>query len=124
MSEFDALLKRSFAEAHEPADDGFSVQVERAVARQEAVNRLRNGVQTAGLAIAGAAVLYGLYGMVLSFTPDIMTSVGFGVARARAVIGGGPAEDLMRSVTAMLPQIMLVVAALTGGAVAYRATQD
>ena len=26
MTDFDALLKRSFAEAHEPVDDGFTVK--------------------------------------------------------------------------------------------------
>ena len=33
MTDFDALLKRSFAEAHEPADDGFAVNVAHAVAQ-------------------------------------------------------------------------------------------
>ena len=92
MSDFDALLKRSFAEAHEPADDGFSVRVSHVVARNERGVEIRNAVQTSAFAIAGAVVLYAFYGMALQFGPDFLASVGFGVARARSTVGE-PAID-------------------------------
>ena len=53
MTDFDALLKRSFAEAHEPLDDGFSVNVGHAVAQREAGHavRLRHVERHAGTII-------------------------------------------------------------------------
>ena len=42
MSDFDAMLKRSFAEAHEPVDDGFTVSVTHAVAGSERGDYLRS----------------------------------------------------------------------------------
>ena len=124
MSDFDALLKRSFAEAHdEPADDGFSVQVTHAVARGERAARLRNAFQTGAWAIAGGAVLFGLYGMTMNFAPGVLTSLGFGMSRAHEVLSG-PGANMMQTVSAGLLQIMLVTGALAGGVVAYRATQE
>ena len=123
MTEFDTLLKRGFAEAHEPADDGFSGNVAHGVARHENAAKIRNAAQTGAWAIAGAAVLYGLYGMVMTFAPDILASVGFGVVRAQAAING-PGADMMRSLSAGLTQILLITGAIAGGLVAYRATQE
>jgi hypothetical protein len=123
MSDFDALLKRSFAEAHEPADEGFSVNVGHAVARGERVARIRNGVQTGAWAIAGGAVLFGLYGMTMSFAPDVLASLGFGMSRAHEAITG-PGANVMQTLSAGMTQILLVTGAIAGGLVAYRATQD
>jgi len=123
MSDFDTLLKRSFAEAHEPADDGFAAHVSHVVARNERGAQVRNAVQSCAFAVAGAVVLYAFYGMALQFGPDFLASVGFGVARARSTVGE-PAMDMWRTANAVLPQILLVTGALVGGAVAYRATQE
>jgi hypothetical protein len=123
MNDFDALLKRSFAEAHEPADDGFSAKVEHAVARRETAAKIRAAGQNLGLAVAGLAVLYGAYGMAQTYAPEFWASLGLGVARAHATFGG-PANEAIRAVSAGLTQILLIAGALAGGLAAYRATQD
>jgi hypothetical protein len=130
MSEFDALLTRAFAEAHdEPADDGFSVKVERGVARVETANKVRNAAYVTGMAAAGAAILYGTYGLVGAFGQEFLASAGLELARAQGAIAaapdlGGAAQGVMQSLGAGLTQVLLVTAALAGGAVAYRSTQD
>jgi hypothetical protein len=123
MSDFDALLKRSFAEAHEPADDGFSVQVGHGVARSERAVRMRNAFQSGAWAIAGGAVLFGVYGIAMNVAPDVLTSLGFGMSRAHEALTG-PGANVMVAISAVLPQIMLATGALAGGVVAYRATQE
>lgn len=130
MSEFDALLTRAFAEAHEePADDGFSVKVEHAVARVEAASKVRSAAYATGMAAAGAAILYGAYGLVSAFGQEFLASAGLEFARAQGAIAqapdlGGAAQGVMQSLSAGLTQVLLISAALAGGAVAYRATQD
>ena len=123
MSDFDALLKRSFAEAHEPADDGFSVSVSHAVARNERVASIRNAAQTGALAVAAASVAVGLYAMAMGFAPDVLASLGFGLARAHSTLSG-PMADMTRNIGGALTQVLLVTGAIAGGLVAYRATQD
>jgi hypothetical protein len=123
MTDFDALLKRSFAEAHEPADDGFSVQVSHVVARKERVARVRNAFQTGAWAVAGGAVLFGVYGLVMNMAPEVLASLGFGMSRAHQVITG-PGANAMQTVSAGMTQILLVTGALAGGLVAYRSTQE
>jgi hypothetical protein len=123
MTEFDALLKRSFAEAHEPADDGFSVNVGHAVARHERAARVRNAAQTGALAVAAGAVALGLYSIAMNLAPDVLTSLGFGMLRAQSMLSG-PGADMVRNVGAGLTQILLVTGAIAGGLVAYRATQE
>jgi hypothetical protein len=130
MTDFDALLKRQFAEAHdEPADDGFSVRVTHAVAFRERANQLRAIAQQVGFAAAGAAIVYGVYSLASTFGQDIMAMVGLEVARAHGALTeapsiGGAAQSVMQSMGAGMTQILLITAALAGGAVAYRATQD
>lgn len=132
MSDFDALLKRSFAEAPEPADDGFVVNVTQAVAHREAGLKVRGYVQYGAITIGLAAVSWGLYSVLGAFAPvgdEIMASVGLEVARAHAAVSTAPdpgaaAQGFIQSMGAGLTQILLVTAALAGGAVAYRATQD
>jgi hypothetical protein len=130
MSEFDGMLTRAFAEAHdEPADDGFSVQVGQAVARRETANQVRNWAYRAGMAAAGVAVFYGGYGLVSALAPDLLATAGLEVARAHGAISEAPtisvaAQGILQALGAGMTQIMLVTAALAGGAVAYRSTQD
>lgn len=129
MTDFNALLTRSFAEADEPADDGFSVKVGHAVARSENALKVRNAAYTVGMAAAGAAILYGTYGLVSTFGQELMASAGLEVARAHGAISSAPsvtgaAQGLLQSMSAGLTQVLLITAALAGGAVAYRATQD
>ena len=126
MSEFDALLKRAFAESHdEPVDDGFSVAVTRSVAGSERAAKIRSYAQTGAMAIAGAAILYGVYGVLQQFAPQLLDQAGLQVARAHGVLTTAPlATGLMRSFGPALPQMLLMLGALAGGAVAYRQTQD
>ena len=123
MTDFDALLKRSFAQAHEPADDGFSVQVAHGVARSERALRVRNAFQTGAWTIAGGAVLFGVYGIAMNIAPEVLTGLGFGMSRAHEALSG-PGVSMMQSVGAGMTQILLAAGALAGGLVAYRATQQ
>jgi hypothetical protein len=130
MNDFNALLTRSFAEAHdEPADDGFTVKVGHAVARQEFTNKIRSAVYASGMAAAGACVLYGAYAFASAFGQDFLATAGLEVARAHGAISNAPsvsgaAQGLMQSLGAGLTQILLVTGVLAGGAVAYRSTQE
>ncbi|MBL8532125.1 MAG: hypothetical protein JNK94_10355 [Hyphomonadaceae bacterium] len=129
MTDFDALLKRSFAEAPEPADDGFTVQVNRRVVQREAQAKLRQNVWAVGMAAAGAAIAYGLYALMQVFGQEILATAGLEVAQAYGALSSAPsvsgqAQSLVQSLGAGITQILLITAALAGGAVAYRATQD
>lgn len=129
MTEFDALLRRSFAEAPEPVDDGFTVRIGHAVARREAALKARNVIQSVGMAAAGAVALYGAYGLVSGFGQDVMASAGLEIARAHGALSTAPslgaaAQSVMQSLSAGMTQILLIAAALAGGAVAYRSVQD
>jgi hypothetical protein len=130
MTEFNTVLKRAFAEAHEPADDGFSQRVGVGVARRESVGRVLGAVQNAGMAVAGAAVLYGAYIVATTFGEDFLASAGLEVARIHGALSASApsvssqAQGVLQSLGAGLSQVLLITAALAGGAVAYRAAQD
>ncbi len=129
MNDIDALLKRSFAEAHEPVDDGFSVRVSHGVARAERAAQVRNVAYSVGMAAGGAAVAYGLYAVASVYGQQMLADAGLEVARMHGALASAPsagtaAQGLMQSVGAGLTQILLTVGVLTGGFVAYRATQQ
>ncbi len=129
MTDFDALLKRSFAEAHEPADDGFVVNVTHTVAKREAGLKVRGYIQYGAITIGAAAVSWGLYAFAGAFGQEVAASAGLEVARMHAAVSmapdaGAAAQNFVQSMGAGLTQILFVTAALAGGAVAYRATQD
>lgn len=136
MSDFDALLKRSFAEADEPQDDGFSVNVAHGVARSEKALQIRNAIQSGGMAIGGAAVLYGAYVFVGAYGQEFLATFGLEVARIHGSLSevpsvadatgnaAGSAAGLLQSLGASLTQVLLIAGALAGGAVAYRAVQQ
>lgn len=129
MTDFDALLKRSFAEAPEPSDDGFVVNVGHAVAKREASLKVRSYMQYGAITIGAAAVSWGLYAFAGAVGQEFMASVGLEVARAHAAVSTAPdagaaAQGFVQSLGAGLTQILLVTAVLAGGAVAYRAAQD
>jgi hypothetical protein len=129
MTDFDALLKRSFAEAHEPADDGFSLNVGRAVAKREASLKTRSYIQYGAIGIGAAAVTWGLYSLAGVFGQDLLGAVGLEAARAQSALTtaqdvSAEAQGFLQSMGAGLTQILLATAALAGGAVAYRASQD
>lgn len=135
MTNFDALLTRSFAEAEQPVDDGFCVRVGAAVARREKAARLRSAIQLAGLAVGVAVAGYGLLGFVFGPGQELLANTGIEATRAiSAVDEGAPAafaqadaaaSGLLQSLGLGLTQILLIGGALLGGAVAYRsAAQD
>lgn len=130
MNDFDALLKRSFAEAPEPADDGFTVAVMRVVARREQALKARNWAFGLGWAAAGAAVCYAVYAALGASGVDLIAVAGDQIGAMRASVGeAAPVADsfassAMQSLSASLTYILLTLGALTGGAVAYRATQE
>ncbi len=127
MNDFDALLKRSFAEADEPADDGFSVQVSHAVARREAASTLRSRAYAVAMGVAGLAVFYGVYALVSALGPQVLAMAGLELAQAHGALASGPSETaqgLMHSLSAGMTQVLLITAALAGGAVAYRSVQQ
>lgn len=129
MTDFDALLKRSFAEAHEPADEGFVANVTHAVAKREAGLKARSYMQYGAITIGAAAVSWGLYSLAGAFGQDVMASIGLEVARAHAAVSAAPdpgatAQNMLQSMGAGLTQVLLITAVLAGGAVAYRANQD
>lgn len=130
MNEFDSILKRSFAEVHEPSDDGFSVRVAEGVARRERTNRAFGLVQAAGMSVAGVAIVYGAYAVASIYGQDLLASAGLEFARVHGALStGAPAvstqsQGILQSIGAGLSQILLVTAALAGGAVAYRAAQE
>jgi len=130
MNDFDALLKRSFAEAPEPVDDGFTVKIGHAVARREAALKTRNLAQSIGLAAAGAALLYGGVSLYGAFGQEVLATAGVEVARAHGALStaptfGGAANAVLQSLgTGMTQIILMTAAALAGGAVVYRTTQE
>jgi hypothetical protein len=136
MNDFNALLTRSFAEAHDPVDDGFSANVAHAVARSEKALQVRAVVQSTGMALGGAAALYGVYAFVGAFGQDFLASAGLEIARIHGSLSAGPSVGeatgdavgatggLLTSLGAGFTQILLFAGLLAGGAVAFRATQQ
>jgi hypothetical protein len=133
MTELDTILKRAFAEADEPIDNGFSVRVGVAVARQERAGEIRAAVHTICLGVAAAAVLYALLPLLWGFAQDFLVSFGLDVARAQGALSTdvpsvtnvtSQAQNWIQSMSAGLTQVLLISATLAGGAVAYRAARD
>lgn len=127
MTELNALLKRSFAEIEEPADDGFTVQVGRAVARREASAVMRGRVYAAAMVLAGLAVFYGVYALAQALGPQIMAIFGLEIAQAYGAIASGPSETgqgILQSLGAGMTQLLLITGALVGGAATLRAVRQ
>lgn len=130
MTELDTILKRAFAEADEPIDNGFSIRVGAAVARRERASEMRAAVHAVGLGIAGVTVLYALFPLLWSFAQDFLVSFGLEVARAQGALNtevplvANQAQGWLQATSAGLTQVLLIMAALAGGAVAYRASRD
>lgn len=132
MSEFNAILTRAFAEAELPADDGFSLNVGRGVARSENARRFRAAVQAFGLGIAVLTIALAAFNPVSALIQEWLGSAGIGAARAYGSVNlGGLAADAegagasaLNSLGLGLTQLLLIAGALVGGAVAYRSAQD
>lgn len=129
MTDFEATLKRAFAETPEPVDEGFSLRVIEGVGRRERLGRVHGTLLAAGAMVAGLAVAYALYLFLSVFGQGLLAGVGLEFARAHSALSEAPAvmapaQGLMQTLGAGLTQILLVVGALAGGAVAYRSAQD
>ncbi len=120
--DFNAHLTRAFAEAPEPADEGFVLAVSGAVARKERMAELLAWAQVLGLAVAAMAVATGVFMMLQPMMPEVMASVGLLFAQAH-----GAAMNAQLAATfsgAALTQILLVTAALVGGFAVLRSNQQ
>ena len=133
MTNFDALLKSSFAEIEEPVDAGFSVNVGHGVARVERAAKVRAWTQTVGVMAGAAATAWGLYSVAGVFGQDLLGAASIEVARLQNALSSGPqmsvaaetaGQGLLQSLGLGMTQILLATGALVGGAVAYRASQD
>lgn len=102
----------------------------RTVARRERAGQTRGYVVGLGWAVAGSAIAYGAYVALGILGVDFVSVAGdqFGAVRASlgevAPSANGFAESAMQSLGAGMSYILLSVAALAGGAVAYRSAQD
>ncbi|HRP11275.1 MAG TPA: hypothetical protein PLK37_09605 [Terricaulis sp.] len=127
MNDFNALLKRSFAEADEPADDGFTVAVTHNVARHEAAAAWRNRAYAVCMGVAGLAVFYGVYALASALGPQLMAQIGLELAQANGALASGPSpagQGVLSSLGAGMSQVLLIMATLAGGAVAFRSVRQ
>ncbi|HCK83804.1 MAG TPA: hypothetical protein DHW63_04585 [Hyphomonadaceae bacterium] len=134
MSDFNAFLTRSFAEAEHPADDGFSLRVGAAVARRERAARARSALQTAGLGLGIAVVGYAGLNALFGAGQELISTGGLEATRVvgafdeQAPLVAAQAQEagigFVQSLGLGLTQILVIAAALLGGAVAYRSAQD
>jgi hypothetical protein len=128
MDHFDATLKRAFAEAPEPEDQGFTVRVSAGVAKRERGALGWVLAQRVGFVAAGLAIAFGALQFILAIGPQIMASFGLELARAHGAVSGSSLDmdfgAALANLSVGLPQIMLVIAVLAGGAVAYRTAQE
>lgn len=115
MDAFETSLKAAFAELPEPEDTGFTAQVATRVAKRERSALFAQVTQRVGFAAAGAAIVYGASQLVQAMGPQLMATFGLELARAHGALS-------QATFTVGLTQVLVVAAALAGGAVAYRTT--
>lgn len=118
MDAFDTALKRAFAEAPEPVDAGFTLRVAQAVAKKENAAGFFGLAHRVGLAAAAVTILFGLIQVAAVFGPQLLASVGLGLAQAHGAL-------TQASLTMGLTQLMIIGLGMAGGAVvAVRAAQN
>ena len=125
MNGFEADLKRAFAEAEEPVDSGFSVQVAHRVSglerRRAVAQKLRHGA----LALGGLAALVGVAQLSQGLGLDLMAAAGLELAKAHGAMSQSGAGGVSQGVLGMgLTQILMFTIALAGGAMAFRQARD
>lgn len=116
MDGFETALKRAFAEAPEPVDSGFSVRVAEAVARKQNAAGFFGMAHRVGMAVAGVVILFGLIQLAAVFGPDFYAAVGLEIARVHG-------ELAQTSLTIGLTQVLIMAAAVAGGAAAFRSVR-
>ena len=123
MTDFNATLPRAFAEAHEPADEGFTLRVAGRVERREKAVLWLMTAQGVGIAAAAAAIVYGLMPLLGLFGPELLADAGLEVARAHGALSQASSINLA-NLAAGLTQVLFAVGALAGGALVYRTSQQ
>ncbi len=123
MTDFNATLTRAFAEAHEPADDGFVRRVAHRIERREKAALWLLSAQGVGIAAAAAAIVYGLMPLFGVFGPELLADAGLEVARAHGALTQASSINLT-TMAAGLTQVLFAVGALAGGALVYRTSQQ
>jgi len=119
--DFDASLKRAFAEAPEASDDGFVVSVSRAVSRREKVAQFMAWAQVIGLAVAAMATAAGL---LVLLTPEVLrafTATNQGFADARVALS---AFNMTGVGLTTLVEAAVAAGAVAGGVMLYRTNQQ
>jgi len=119
MDAFETSLKRAFAEAPEPADDGFAFRVAGAVQKREKASQTRVIVEGFGMAAGATALVVAIAQIAGAVAPDVLASAGLELARAHGALATGASFNMGAGLT----QMLFVLGALGGGAVVYRANQ-
>lgn len=118
MDAFETALTRAFAESHdEPADAGFTVNVAKTVAWRERLVQIRQLTQAVGMAAAGAAAVYGGVQLFQAQGNELMASFGLELARAHGAMA-------QASITTLLSEGLLTIAAIGGGVFAFRQARN
>lgn len=125
MSDLDAILKRSFAEAHEPADEAFVVHVGQAVAHKEKLVTIQAWAQVIGLAVGAMAAFSGLFILAAPFLTDLasgLQTTWFSTQMAFSAVS--PSSFVMSANAIVMSQAFLALSGVAGGIVLYRSTQQ
>lgn len=125
MSDLDAILKRGFAEAHEPGDDAFVVRVGQTVARKEKLAAIQAWAQVIGLAIGAIAAFSGVFILAAPFLTDLasgLQTTWFSTQMAFSAIS--PSSLVMSASAIFMSQAFLTLSAVAGGIVLYRSSQQ
>lgn len=110
MSDFDTDLKRAFALADEPPEDGFATALAARVAASESRRRMGRGAQGLLMACAFGAGAFGIWQALQAVGPGLMAAAG---------------PDLAMLVTAQAPiisagmPVLLVLGAVAGASVTW-----
>ena len=125
MSDLDAILKRSFAQAHEPADDAFVVHVGQAVARKEKLTAIQAWAQVVALAIGAIAAFSGVFILAAPFLTELASGLQTTWFSAQVTLSTISLSSIVMSASAIfVSQAFLALSAVAGGIVLYRSTQQ
>ncbi|MBI1250346.1 MAG: hypothetical protein GC189_02610 [Alphaproteobacteria bacterium] len=122
FTDFDAELRRTFATAEGPVDDGFSVAVAHRVAAKERGAQLGAWARLAALLVAGGAAAYGVIALIRELGPMLMAQFGMEVVTLQSALANANAGEAVSSM--MLTQMLIVLGLGAGGVAAYRAVSE
>ena len=122
--DFDATLKRAFAEAPEPADDHFVHAVSWRVAKREKAAAALAWGQVVGITVGAMAAAFCLLTMLVPMAPSLMASFGLELAQAHGSMVSASSFNLSAVSAAGLTQMLIVFGAIAGGAALVRVNQQ